>query len=561
MSALPIAPFEDDRLIGSVIEVTPVSIRVNLPLASRSEGLVLHGSYFGAGEVGEFVCVECGKTAILGRINQVKLPEKDRLTVEPHLGKRPPSHPIGTIQLLCSISVSTGEVTPGITSFPRVGSAVYTAHPDLLSRIAEFAKVKNPDKLILNLATLARDPTTPVKLTPEKLFGRHIAILGATGGGKSWTIARIIESLNGTKAKVVLLDATGEYHTARSSVKHVHLGATQPPGTTEEVVVPYRHLSIHDLIAMFRPSPQAQAPKLRQAMKTLKLLEMDKGLGVNGTFVKAGQSKKAFMESLKSNLSAVDSEDANFDITKLPQQIDYECCQLGAADSWGPVVGNDVSYCSSLTGRISSMISSPEFACIFRPGKTKSLFNALSDFLSDATNRVFRVSLKNVSFASNAREIVANTIGKHLLLEAREGKFLGSPLLIILDESHNFINRSIGDVFSKYYLDSYELIAREGRKFCLTICLATQRPRDLPESVLSQMGTMIVHRLTNNSDREVVEKASGDIDRSAASFLPTLSPGEAILIGTDLAFPVSVKIIAPTYEPDSTGPNYQQLWL
>ena len=560
MSALPIAPFEDDRHIGSVIEVTPVSIRANLPLASKTEGLVLHGNYFGAGEVGEFVCVECGKTAVLGRINQVKLPEKDRLTVEPQLGKRPPSHPIGTIQLLCSISISTGEVTPGITDFPRVGVAVYSAHPDLLSRIAEFAKLKNPDKLILSLATLAKDPTTLVKLTPEKLFGRHVAILGATGGGKSWTIARIIESLNDTKAKVILLDATGEYHTARSSVKHVHLGAAQPPGTTEEVVVPYRRLSIHDLIAMFRPSPQAQAPKLRAAMKTLKLLEIDKTLGTNGTFLKANQPKKAFMDSLKANIAAVEAEDANFDITKLALQIDNECCQVGGTNEWAGVVGNDISYCSSLTSRISSMISAPEFACIFRPGTTKSLFDALDDFLSDATNRVFRISLRNVSFASNAREIVANTIGKHLLLEAREGKFLSSPALVILDESHNFINRSIGDEFSKYYLDSFELIAREGRKFCLTICLATQRPRDLPESVLSQMGTMIVHRLTNNSDRDVVEKASGDIDRSAASFLPTLSPGEAILIGTDLAFPVSVKIIAPTYEPDSTGPNYQQLW-
>jgi DNA helicase HerA-like ATPase len=78
--------------------------------------------------------------------------------------------------------------------------------------------------------------------------------------------------------------------------------------------------------------------------------------------------------------------------------------------------------------------------------------------------------------------------------------------------------------------------------------------------IISLMGTMIVHRLTNNSDRELVEKASGDIDRAAASFLPTLAPGEAILIGTDFAFPVSVKIMAPAYEPDSHGPNYQKLW-
>jgi hypothetical protein len=155
---------------------------------------------------------------------------------------------------------------------------------------------------------------------------------------------------------------------------------------------------------MFRPSPQAQAPKLRAAMKTLKLLELDKNLGVSGTFVKANKPKKAFMDSLKVHSAAVDAEDANFDIAKLALQIDYECCQLGQADTWGNVVGNDQSYCSSLTGRISSMISSPEFACIFKPGKTKSLFDVLDDFLSDSANRVFRISLRTCLETSNASQ-------------------------------------------------------------------------------------------------------------------------------------------------------------
>jgi uncharacterized protein len=169
-------------------------------------------------------------------------------------------------------------------------------------------------------------------------------------------------------------------------------------------------------------------------------------------------------------------------------------------------------------------------------------------------------SLCETSRLRLAREIVANTIGKYLLQRARSGCFLSAPIVVVLDEAHNFIAKTIGDEFSREYLDAFELIAREGRKFCLTICIATQRPRDLPESVLSQMGTMIVHRLTNNADRELVEKASGDIDRAAASFLPTLAPGEAVLIGTDFAFPVSIKIRPPSFEPDSRGPNYQKLW-
>ena len=341
----------------------------------------------------------------------------------------------------------------------------------------------------------------------------------------------------------------------------MHLGGAQEPATSEEVVLAYKDLSIHDLFAMFRPSGQAQGPKLRAAMKTLKLLELEPTLGTNGIFAKANQNKSPFNNALQKHLAAVDSEAADFDISKLPQQVEHECFYLsGSPGCWGNANLTEVGYCSSLVGRIGSTISALEFACIFKPGTKKPLFNALDAFMIDPAQRVLRISLKDVSFASDARQIVANAIGKHLLKMGRTNAFLKTPVVVILDEAHNFINKSIGDEFSKQYLDAFELIAREGRKFCLTICIATQRPRDLPESVLSQMGTMIVHRLTNNSDREVVEKASGDIDRTAASFLPTLAPGEAILIGTDFAFPVSVRILAPRYEPDSMGPNYQKLW-
>ena len=418
MSSLAISPFEHDRLIGSVAECSPTSLRINLPLASRSDGVLLHGNRYGAGEVGEYVCIETDRFAILGRINQIKLPERERLSVEPQMGKPPQSHPIGIVQLLCSVAIDTGDVSPGITTFPRIGALVYSAHPDLLSRVAEFAKSDDGDSLSLNIATLARDVSTPVKLTPEKLFGRHAAILGATGGGKSWTIARILESLQGSKAKLILLDATGEYHTSRVGVQHVHLGGPQAPATSEEVVLPYRHFSIHDLIAMFRPSGQSQGPKLRAAMKTLKLLALDTTLGVNGTFVKANENKTAFNVAYQTHIASVDGDAADFDITKLAQQVEHECCYLTtnqAPNTWGGSNATEIGYCSTLVGRIGSMISAPEFACIFRPGKKRPLFVAMEAFMGDATQRVFRISLQDVAFASDARQIVANTIGKHLL--------------------------------------------------------------------------------------------------------------------------------------------------
>ena len=109
-------------------------------------------------------------------------------------------------------------------------------------------------------------------------------------------------------------------------------------------------------------------------------------------------------------------------------------------------------------------------------------------------------------------------------------------------------------------LDAFDLIAKEGRKYGLTICIATQRPRDIPEGVLSQMGTLIVHRLINDRDREVVERASGEIDRSAAEFLPTLAPGQAVIIGVDFPIPLTVQMTAPSAPPDSRGPDFQRYW-
>ena len=129
-----------------------------------------------------------------------------------------------------------------------------------------------------------------------------------------------------------------------------------------------------------------------------------------------------------------------------------------------------------------------------------------------------------------------------------------------MDEAHNFLGRHIGTEDYAAKLDAFELIAKEGRKYGLNICLSTQRPRDITEGVLSQMGTLVVHRLTNDRDREVVERACGEIDRSASAFLPNLRPGEAVIIGTDFPIPLTIQINEPTTKPHSDGPKYQEKW-
>ena len=174
--------------------------------------------------------------------------------------------------------------------------------------------------------------------------------------------------------------------------------------------------------------------------------------------------------------------------------------------------------------------------------------------------RLLRVSMEALPFEHNTRELVTNAIGRYLLRLARSHRFKQQPLVVVLDEAHQFLNKTLGDEFSRVALESFGLIAKEGRKYSLTAVLATQRPRDIPDDVLSQMGMFVVHRLINERDRQVVEKACGNLDGSAAAFLPTLAQGEALLVGIDSPIPLPVLVRRPTYEPESHGPAYAGLW-
>jgi uncharacterized protein len=410
-------------------------------------------------------------------------------------------------------------------------------------------------------------------VTPERLFGRHCAVLGATGGGKSWTVARIVECCAAfkSKAKVLLLDATGEYHRLEDGVAHLSLGGDDRPSGCKEVSLPYYSLDLDDLYALFRPAGQVQAPKLREAMKSLKLAELvgEGELVEGGCIPKSDRSKKAYEEAYALHAAVVDAPAAQFDIENLASQLGFECAypsafgkEFGTKDhtKFGGPDPQAFSLCSSLIGRIESYLSAPEFAPILRPGSTPSLLEEIINWLSTPNYPILRVSLKNLSFRAEIREIAANGIARFLLAQARNGVFAEQPLLVCLDEAHQFLGKSIGDDYSRYPLDAFDLIAKEGRKYSLGLCLATQRPRDIPDGVLGQMGTMLVHRLANDNDRRVVERAAGDIDKSAAQFLPSLAPGQALLLGIDYPIPLVIQVTPPKHKPDSRGPNYQEMW-
>lgn len=558
MSTL-VFPFENARYIGSVVVVDPANVRINLPYASGHMSSSYSGHRLGKGEVGEFVAIEGEAHAILGRITSIRLPEGDRLSVEPGrvVGRRQTHvNPVGQVQLLLSIELSSGNPVRGVPIHPRIGQYVYSAHPHLVKQA--IGGLSEGHGTRVKLAHVLGSPTTRVTFPPTALFGRHCAILGATGGGKSWTVARLLGEIASYGGKAILCDPSGEFATLTKKVHHVYLGGL-PDGDDDErefVSFPYRHLSEGDLFAIFQPGGGSQAPKLREALTSLKLLHCDATLGTGGLVKKASRPKDAFYTALRKYGADIRKPGADYSISLLAEQIDEECVWPTAFgdddDKWGKYDQNSRGYCTTLVSRIAVQVHSDELAPIFQPGHLQDLTTVLDEFLGDEEQCILRISMEYLPFEHNTRELIANSLGRYLLTKARAGVFRERPVVVVVDEAHQFLNKSVGDEANRIRLESFGLIAKEGRKYGLSTVIATQRPRDIPQDVLSQMGMFIVHRLVNDKDRQIVEYACGNIDASAAAFLPVLGQGEALVVGLDVPMPIPTKILCPIEEPEST---------
>jgi DNA helicase HerA-like ATPase len=555
------SPVDPDWYLGTVTQATANQVFVNLPQATarperRSQA---------KGAVGDFVFIDCERLKVLGRIIETRVADSERLTLEPHLGAQLDPNPVGRVQLLAGIEQGSTKLQRGLSVFPRIGDGVYLANPSLLGQLLHNS-VADPDERTLDIGRLDAGDGVAVSLPPEKLFGRHCGVFGATGGGKSWTLATLIQQLKSAGGKAIVFDPTGEFAEI-SGVDQV-FGFEPGPAHHQQVHFPYRRITEDDLFSLLRPSAQSQGPKLREAITSLKLVAASNGAnpqGVvfqNGQIIKQGASRSSFIAAVRANAAHVHSPLCNFDITNLADQIKNECVR--AVDNRNPGNFGTIddfisSNCETLITRVNVLLHSKELSCIFQSNGA-SLADEIDRFIADDSKGVALISFRDVRFEHNTREVLLNIIGRHLLNLARQGQFKEQPLVVFLDEAHQFLGRVVGDEYGSTRLDAFGLIAKEGRKYGLTCVLATQRPRDIPQDVLSQLGTLFVHRLTNDQDRETVERACGDLDRGAAQFIPMLAPGEAVLIGPDLPAPVPIIINRPASPPDSKGPAFQAYW-
>ena len=566
MSNQKINPFKHEYFLGYINQVLPQFVKVHFPSSVLLNGFTHFGKEFNGGLVGSFVVIEGDKFGFLGRITELSLPESERLSLNEKAFQTSDFHPTGKIEILLSFDLyNPFDVKKGLTAYPNIGAKVFVSSGELVQQYMSMFGVRSGEIAnTIAIGSLVSSPNTQVKINLQSIFGRHCAIVGTTGGGKSYTVSKLVESLIATGNKAILIDATGEYRGSYDKIKSIDIG-------NGENIFHYSQLTIDDMFFLLKPSPRTQTPKLMEAIRSLKMVKIageaiqieHNGEAIpieDGLLKKNGKPKKPYDVFYYQNISAIENGMADFDFMKLSHQLSAECVYDNGT-TWGGVAPNDVSYCVSLISRVTNLANTPELNQIFgfQQEKTENdLTDILNQFISieNTDNKLLRLNLENVKYDFQVRETLVNAIGKFLLAKARSGSFKDSPVVVFIDEAHQFLNKSIKDeYFDSKPLDAFDSIAKECRKHGLFLCIATQMPRDIPQGTLSQMGTFIAHRLINHFDKEAVSNACSTANKNTLDFLPILGEGEAILTGVDFPMPIIMKFDEPNIKPDSSTPK------
>ena len=559
-------PFNYHYFIGYVSQVTPQYVKIHFPSSTLLSKFVFSGEEFNGGLVGTYISIEGENYGFVGQLQEIEVPEKERLSLSETAFKNQEFHPTAKAEILLSFDLfDMGKVTKGANAYPTIGAKVFVCTREFVQKYVRGFGQKESEEILMDIGYLNSDNQTEVTVSQQSFFGRHCAVVGTTGGGKSWSLSKLIEEARKNNTKCILLDPTGEY--AELQGQHCILA--------QNAYFSYKKLTISDLFFLLKPLERAQAPKLLEAIKTLKTLEIAKVKGgldsyfANGRdknlLPKANRNKVEFVQFQRKYYEEIDSDELDFEIRYLARQIQYECIwEIDNKDSnsWGGRSEQDSANCISLVTRTNAFVNDRNYKKILGIGDVddkQDLADMIVKFFDpDNKNTLLRIGFEKVGYDFNVREIIANALAKYLLNMARDKIFKQKPTIFFLDEAHQFLNKRItDDSFTAYSLNAFDQIAKECRKYGLFLCIATQMPRDIPVGTLSQMGTFLVHRLINFHDKEAIKQSCATANSSTLAYLPVLGEGEAILTGVDFPMPLLLKVSPPKEKPDSGTPQFK----
>lgn len=444
-----------------------------------------------------------------------------------------------------------------------------------------YASTESEKEFIFS--SLAQNLAIDIAVDGDRFFSKHIAVVGSTGSGKSGTVAKILQEgiakneeqnkkgiLN--NSHIILFDLHGEYSPAFPNAKKLDV---------ENLILPYWLMNSEELEEMFIESSESnshnQISQFKNAVtlnkkrhnKFLKKVNYDTPIyfSIDEVFRYISNhnisTKDAKTGQLKIKTKIISIEDE----FQLFEPIEFEDKVTGKINA-GPYAGEFDRF----VPRLETKLNDDRLNFLLRPRKadkteykTDDLSDILKQFLgytdSNETN-ITIIDLSGIPF--EVLSLVVSLISRlvfdfcfHYKSIKKESSEI--PFLLVLEEAHNYIPQSQG---AKYHSvkKSIERIAKEGRKYGLSLMIVSQRPSEISETIFSQCNNFVAMRLTNPTDQQYVKRLMPDSVSAITDTLPILEKQEALIIGDSIPIPTIVKIKELTDKPASNDINFRTEW-
>ncbi|HEX9648035.1 MAG TPA: DUF87 domain-containing protein [Alphaproteobacteria bacterium] len=429
-----------------------------------------------------------------------------------------------------------GPKANGGPSFERGVSIMPTLGVPLMATdTSDVALVyAQPSASNVRIGTVHQDKTTPAYLMIDDLLAKHIAVLGTTGSGKSSAVALILRKiLSGHPAgHVILLDPHNEYRNAFLDLAEV----IQP----ENLSLPCWLLNMDEMAAVLvrggdPADREAQLANLRDAIV---------------------EAKRRFAgRDADAHALTVDTP-VPYRLTELIRIIDQSMGKLDKPDTSAPYL--------RLLARLEQINSDKRYAFMFSGLLVRDTMPAVMSRMLRIPVRGKPLTIVDLSgVPSEIVDVVVSVVARMVfdfaLWAERDRR---PPIMLVCEEAHRYIpEQDLGESFlsTKRALSR---IAKEGRKYGVSLCLVTQRPSELSSTVVSQCGTLFALRMNNHKDQRFVEAAMPENGLGLLAALPALRRQEAVVVGEGVSVPMRLRFdtLPPEHLPRSGDAPFAEAW-
>jgi len=532
----------ENLAIGSIIEVDGTHVVAELKTEIKELLRVYAGETYYIGQFGSIVKILHGPHTIYGYVSRLRMKseyERDLGIVSTASNTRIVEVDLfgeGLWDFENSITPPKWELKfeRGVSHYPLPQQTMYLTPKNELRSIYN----KTGDS-VLSIGEHVGSSGAPCYVDINELLGKHTAILGSTGSGKSATVAAILHSIVNRKTerkyekwnpKIVILDPHGEY--SNSFQEHVRFSTED-----SSIKLPYWLFNYQESLSLFVGKSERAATSQTNILKTALF-----------------ESRKAGAEILK-----IDSEKITVD-----SPIPYSCHDLiERINSQKPKAASDQKSHNSIIEKIEKISEDPRMNFLMEnwDGATDPTESIIAQFFGNGPAiRIIDLSGVPNEVAGIASAVISRLIFSFKLWQTIEER-ASNPILLVCEEAHRYVpNR--GDAQYGDAQEGIRRLAKEGRKYGIGLFLVSQRPSEVEATVLSQCNSWIVLRITNENDREYVKAMLPDSLSGLSRILSGLRRREAIIVGLATMLPsrILIRELEASELPASQDINFDKGW-